>query len=54
MTPVTGGFELGRGHVSHIVKMADFFFKNSSVLPGIQTESIVMVTKEGCTKIVNV
>ena len=46
---------LGRGHISHIVKMHYFFIKSSSVFPGIdQTNQVCSnETKEGSTKIVN-
>ena len=46
---------LWRGHISHIVKMHYFFknlFFNSQALIR-QTKYVVMMTKEGSTKIVN-
>ena len=46
---------LGRGHISHIVKM-HYFFKNlhfNSQALIRQTKYVVMMTKEGSTKIVN-
>ena len=55
MTPEAGVLVLGRGHISHIVKMHYFFNKPFFfTLPWIrQTKYIAMMTKEGCTKIVN-
>ena len=55
MTPRAGVLVLGRGHISHIVKM-HYFFKNflhyfKALIR--QTKYIVMMTKEGSTKIVN-
>ena len=41
MTPGAGVLVLGRGHISHIVKMHYFFLKSSSLLPSInQTNEI--------------
>ena len=55
MTPGAGVLLLGRGHVhvSHIVKM-HYFFKNLLYSQALirQTMYIVMMTKEGSTKIV--
>ena len=54
MTPGSGVLMLGCGHISHIVKM-HHFFRNlllcSQALIG-QTKYIVMMTKEGSSKIV--
>ena len=47
---------LGRGHISRIVNMHYFFKKSFSLLSQAlirQTKYIVMMTKEGSTKIVN-
>ena len=54
MTPGAGVLVLGRGHISHIVKM-HYFFKNLLYSHAYirQTKHIVMVTKKGSTKIVN-
>ena len=54
ITPRTGFFVLGRFIISQIVKMQSFF-KSYSLLPGIgrQIKYVVMITKEGFTKIVN-
>ena len=55
MTPGAGVLVLGRGHISHIVKMY-YFFKNlllNSQAHIRQTNYVVMMTKEGSTKIVN-
>ena len=53
MNPGPGGFELGHGHICHIVKM-HYFFTNLLFAPKIrQTKYVIMMTKEGCTKIVN-
>ena len=55
MTPGTGVLVLGRGHISHIVKM-HYFFKNLLLYHKAkvrQTKYIVMMTKDGSTKIVN-
>ena len=35
MTPGAGVLVLGRGHISHLMKMHYFFKKSSSLLPGI-------------------
>ena len=55
MTPRAGVLVLGCGHISHIVKM-HYFLKNlhlnSHAYIG-QTRYIVVMTKEGSTKIVN-
>ena len=56
MTPRAGVLVLGRGHLSHIVKVHYFFKKSFSLLSHVlikQTKYIVMMTKRGCTKIVN-
>ena len=56
MTPGARVLVLGRGHIIHIVKMHYFFKKSFSLLSQAlirQTKYIVMMTKEGCTKIVN-
>ena len=48
-------FVLGRGHISHVVKM-HYFFKNILLYSQAlirHTKYIVMMTKEGSTKIVN-
>ena len=55
MTPGAGVLALGCGHISHIVKM-HYFFKNLLLYSGTwfrQTKCIVIMTKEGSTKIVN-
>ena len=55
MTPRAGVHVLGRGHISHLVKM-HYFFKNllfNSQALIRQTKYVVMMTKEGSTKIVN-
>ena len=54
MIPWAGVFVLGCGHISHIVKM-HYFFKNLLYSQAMirQTKYIVMMTKEGSTKIVN-
>ena len=55
MTPGEGVFELGRGHVSHVVKM-HYFFKNLLLYSQAlirQTKYVLMMNKEGSTKIVN-
>ena len=41
MTPRAGVLVLGRGHISHIVKMHNFFLKSSSLLPGIDQRNYV-------------
>ena len=54
MTPRAGVLVLGCDHLSHIVKMY-YFFKNSLLYSHayiVQTKYMVMMTKEGCTKIV--
>ena len=54
MTPGAGVFVLGCGHISHIEKM-HYFFKNLLLYSHAyirQTKYIVMMTKEGSTKIV--
>ena len=55
MTPGAGVLVLGCGHISHIEKM-HYFFKNlllnSQVLIR-QIKYVVMMTREGYTKIVN-
>ena len=55
MTPRTGVLVLGRGQISHIVKNA-LFLKNLilySQAQNRQTKYIVMMTKEGSSKIVD-
>ena len=55
MIPRAGVLVLGRGHISHIVKMY-YFFKKSLPLPQAynrQAKCIVMMTEEVFTKIVN-
>ena len=55
MTPGAGVLALGRGHISHVVKM-HYFFKNLLLYSQAwirQTNYIVMMTKKGPTKIVN-
>ena len=55
MTPMAGVLVLGCGHISHIEKM-HYFFKNlllNSQALIRQTKYVVMMTKEGSTKIVN-
>ena len=55
ITPGTWVLVLGRGHISHIVKM-HFSFKNRLLYSKTtfrQTKSIVLMTKEGSTKYVN-
>ena len=54
MNPRAGIIVLGCGHVSHIVM--DYFLKNLSLYSQTlirQTMYIVMMTKEGSTKVVN-
>ena len=54
MTPGAEVIVLGSGQISHVVKMPYFFKYISTPMLGIhQTEFIVMMTKEGSTKIVN-
>ena len=54
ITPRAGVFVLGCGQISHIVKM-HYFFKNILYSHAFirQTKYIVMMTKEGSTKILN-
>ena len=55
MTPGTGVLVLGCGHIRHIVKM-HYFFKNLlfySQASIRQTKYVVMMTKEGSTKIIH-
>ena len=55
MTPGAGVLVQGRGHISQIAKV-HYFFNNlllNSQAQIKQTKNIVMMTKEGCTKIVN-
>ena len=55
MTPGAEVLVLGHGHISHIVKM-HFFFKNVLLYSQAwirQTKYVVMMTKEGSTKIVD-
>ena len=54
MTPGAGVLVLGRGHISNIVKM-HYFFKNLLLYSQayiLQTKYIVLINKEGSTKIV--
>ena len=54
MTPEGGVLVLGRGYLSHIVKM-HYFFKNLLLYSQAyirQTKYIVLINKEGSTKIV--
>ena len=55
MTPGAGVLVLGRGHISHIVKL-HYFFENLLLYSQAQirlSKYVVMMTKEGSTKIVN-
>ena len=57
MTPGARVFVLGCGHISHIVKI-HYFFKNHLLYSGAWIKQskymyILMMTKEGSTKIVN-
>ena len=52
MTPGAGVLVLGRGHISNIVKM-HYFFKNLFSASEHGSKYIVIMTKEGSTKIVN-
>ena len=55
MTPRAGVLVLGRGLISHKVKM-HFFFKNLLLYSQAyirQTKNVVMMTNKGCTKILN-
>ena len=55
MTPGAEVLVLGHGHISHIVKM-HFFFKNVLLYSQAwirQTKYVIMMTKEGSTKIVD-
>ena len=55
ITPGAGVLVQGHSHISHIVKM-NYFFKNLLLYSQAlirQTKYIVMMTKEGSTKIVN-
>ena len=55
MTPGAGVLMLGRGHISHILKM-HYFFKNLLLYSQTQirqTKYKVMMTREGSIKIVN-
>ena len=55
MTPGAAVLALGRGRISHIMKM-HYFFKNLLLYSQAlirQTKYVVMMTKEGSTKIVN-
>ena len=55
ITPGAGVLLLGRGHISHIVKM-HYFFKNLLYTQAYirQTKYVVMMTKEGSTKVIKV
>ena len=50
MTPGAGVLVLGRGHISHIMKM-HYFFKNLLLYFQViqTTKCLVMMTKEGST-----
>ena len=55
MTPGTGVLVLGRGHISHKVKMHDslknlFPYSQAWIR---QTKYVIMMTKEGSTQIIN-
>ena len=55
MTPGAGVLVLGRGHISHIVKM-HYFFENLLLYSQAYirlSKYVLMTTKEGSTKIVN-
>ena len=55
MTLGAGVLVLGCGHISHLMKI-HYFFTNLLLYSGAwfrQTKCIVMMTKEGSTKIVN-
>ena len=55
MIPESGVLVIGRGHISHIVKM-HYFFKNFLLYSKAwirKTQYIVMITKEAYTKFVN-
>ena len=55
MTPGAGDLLLGRDHISHIVKMY-YFFRNLQTYTQAQikqTKYVVMMTREGSTKIIN-
>ena len=55
MTPWVGVLVLGRGHISHRVKM-HYFLKDLLLYSQAlirQTKYVVMMNKEGSTKIVN-
>ena len=54
MTPMAGFLVLGCGHISHIARM-HYIFKNLLLYSHAyirQTKYIVMITKEGSTKII--
>ena len=56
MTRRAGVLVLGRGHKNHIVNMHFFSFRSPPIYSQTkirQTRYIVMLTKEGSTKIVN-
>ena len=56
MTPRARVLVLECGHISHVVKMHNFFLKSFSPLSQAlirQTKYTVMMTKEGSTKILN-
>ena len=54
ITPGAGDLVLGRDHINHRVKM-HYFFNNHLYSRALirQTKYVVMMTKEGYTKIVN-
>ena len=55
MTPWAGVLVQGCGHISHRVKM-HYFFKNLLLYTHAyirQTKYVVMITKEGSTKVIN-
>ena len=56
MTPGAGVLVLGRGHISHIVKL-HYSFKNLLLYSQAlirQSKYVVMMTKEGSTEIINI
>ena len=56
MTPGAGVLVLGRGHISHIMKMHYFFINLLLYSQALirQTKYVVMMTKEGSPKIINI
>ena len=56
MTPAAGVLVLGRGHISHIVKL-HYSFKHFLLYSQAlirQSKYVVMMTKEGSTEIINI